>query len=86
VVKAQVLVGGRGKAGGIKFASSVEEVESATKTLLGSEIKGERVGAVLIEPKLDISRELYLLGSRGIGVRGAQWLSQALKGELTLRR
>jgi len=60
VVKAQVLVGGRGKAGGIKFASSVEEVESATKTLLGSEIKGERVGAVLIEPKLDISRELYL--------------------------
>ena len=60
VVKAQVLVGGRGKAGGIKFASSVEEVESATKTLLGSEIKGERVGAILIEPKLDISRELYL--------------------------
>ncbi|HLH45225.1 MAG TPA: ADP-forming succinate--CoA ligase subunit beta [bacterium] len=60
VVKAQVLVGGRGKAGGIKFASSVEEVESAAKTLLGSEIKGERVGAVLIEPKLDISRELYL--------------------------
>ncbi len=60
VVKAQVLVGGRGKAGGIKFASNVEEVESAAKTLLGSEIKGERVGAVLIEPKLDISRELYL--------------------------
>lgn len=60
VVKAQVLVGGRGKAGGIKFASSLAEVEEAARTLLGSEIRGEKVGAVLVERKLNIARELYL--------------------------
>jgi succinyl-CoA synthetase beta subunit len=60
VVKAQVLVGGRGKAGGIKFASSAEEAESVSSGLIGSSIKGEIAKSLLIEPKLDIKQELYL--------------------------
>jgi len=59
VVKSQVLVSGRGKAGGIKFASSLEELESCCKALLHSKIKGEEVGTLLIEERVDIERELY---------------------------
>jgi succinyl-CoA synthetase beta subunit len=60
VVKAQVLVGGRGKAGGIKFATSTQEAESVSSELIGSSIKGEVAKSVLIEPKLNIKQELYL--------------------------
>ena len=60
VIKSQVLVGGRGKAGGIKFASTKEECVQAVRDLLGTEIKGERVEKVLIERKLDIKDELYV--------------------------
>ena len=60
VVKSQVLVGGRGKAGGIKFASSAEECVQAVRDLLGSSIKGERVEKILIENKLDIRNEFYV--------------------------
>ncbi|MFH1638616.1 MAG: ADP-forming succinate--CoA ligase subunit beta [Candidatus Woesearchaeota archaeon] len=58
VVKAQVLVGGRGKAGGIKFASSV--VKETISSILGMSIKGEAVNEVLVEEKLPIEEELYL--------------------------
>ncbi|PSN86718.1 succinate--CoA ligase subunit beta [Candidatus Marsarchaeota G2 archaeon ECH_B_SAG-F08] len=60
VVKAQVLVGGRGKAGGIKFAQSAEELEKVVGEMLSSKIKGESVKKVLIEEKLPIKKELYL--------------------------
>jgi len=60
VVKSQVLVAGRGKAGGIKFASTQEEAYEAAKSLLGSEIKGEKVVKVLMEGKVAKERELYL--------------------------
>jgi len=60
VIKSQVLVGGRGKAGGIKFASSGDECVQAVRDLLGSSIKGERVEKVLIESKLDIKDEFYV--------------------------
>lgn len=58
VVKAQVLVGGRGKAGGIKFASS--DVKEVVNSVLKLEIKGEKVKEVLVEEKLDIEQEIYL--------------------------
>ncbi len=58
-VKAQVLVAGRGKAGGIRFAVSPMEAEAAAKKLLGSEIKGFKVRNVLVEEKIPIKRELY---------------------------
>jgi succinyl-CoA synthetase beta subunit len=60
VVKAQVLVGGRGLAGGVKFASSPEEAVEVASRLLSSEIRGVKVSAVLVEEKICISRELYL--------------------------
>jgi len=58
-VKAQVLVGGRGKAGGILFASSVEEVEKTAQKLLNMQIKGIPVKSVWIEEKIQVKRELY---------------------------
>ena len=59
-VKAQVLVGARGRAGGILFADTPEEAEEAARKLLGSEVRGVRVYEVLVEEKLPIKKELYL--------------------------
>jgi succinyl-CoA synthetase beta subunit len=59
VVKAQVLIGGRGKAGGIKLASSPDEAE-AHATDLGMDIRGHTVAKVWIERASDIAREYYL--------------------------
>ncbi|UCE96193.1 MAG: ADP-forming succinate--CoA ligase subunit beta [Candidatus Bathyarchaeota archaeon] len=58
-VKAQVLVAGRGKAGGILFANSLKEVEKASSKVLNMKIKGLRVGSVLIEEKIRVKKELY---------------------------
>ena len=58
-IKAQVLVAGRGKAGGILFADTPQEAGEVAQKLLGSEIKGLVVEKVLIEKKLPIKRELY---------------------------
>ena len=60
VVKAQVLVGGRGKAGGIKVARTPEEAERIASEILGMDIKGLTVKKVLVEPAADIVKELYL--------------------------
>ena len=62
VLKAQVLVGGRGKAGGIKFAQSREGVGKVIPELLGMDIKGYKVRRLLIEEKADLdnARELYV--------------------------
>ena len=60
MVKAQVLVGGRGKAGGIISATSEKEAEEAAVKLLGAQIRGLLVKQVLIEEKLPIRKELYL--------------------------
>jgi succinyl-CoA synthetase beta subunit len=58
-VKAQVLVAGRGKAGGILFANSAEEAEKAVDKLLNMQIKGIPVTSAWIEEKIQIKRELY---------------------------
>ena len=60
MVKAQVLAGGRGKAGGIISATSEKEAEEAAVKLLGAQISGLPVKQVLIEEKLPIRKELYL--------------------------
>ncbi len=60
VVKAQVLTGGRGKAGGIKVADTPQAAESAARDILGMDIRGHVVGCVLVEPAADIAREIYL--------------------------
>jgi succinyl-CoA synthetase beta subunit len=59
-VKAQVPVGGRGKAGGIKLASSPEEARAAARQIIGMDIKGFKVPLVYCETALDIEREIYL--------------------------
>lgn len=60
VLKSQVLVGGRGKAGGIKFADDLKEAGEKIDELLKMEIKGLRVKLVLVEEKADIQKELYV--------------------------
>jgi len=59
VIKAQVLVAGRGKAGGILFAQSPEEAERAAEKLLNMNIKGISVKSVWIEEKIPVKKELY---------------------------
>lgn len=59
-VKAQVHVGGRGKAGGIKIASSADEAVAKAKEIIGMDIKGLTVHKVLVEECIDIETELYL--------------------------
>src|SRR5712692_10432462 len=59
-VKAQVPVGGRGKAGGIKLASSPDEARAAARQIIGMDIKGFKVPLVYCETALDIEREVYL--------------------------
>jgi succinyl-CoA synthetase beta subunit len=60
VVKAQVLTGGRGKAGGIKLASSPDEAEAHAREILGMDIRGHTVDKVWVERASDIAREYYL--------------------------
>ncbi len=59
-VKAQVPVGGRGKAGGIKLAKSPDEARQAATQIIGMDIKGFKVPLVYCESALDIDREVYL--------------------------
>jgi succinyl-CoA synthetase beta subunit len=58
-IKAQVLVAGRGKAGGIQFAEKLEEVEAVATKVLEMKIKGLKVGSIWIEEKAEVKRELY---------------------------
>ncbi len=60
VIKAQVLVGGRGKAGGVKLAGSADEAETVAGQILGMDIKGFTVRKVLVAAAADIVKEFYL--------------------------
>jgi len=60
VVKAQVLTGGRGKAGGIKLADSPEDARAKAEAILGMDIRGHVVRRLLIERASDIAKEYYL--------------------------
>jgi len=61
-IKSQVLVGGRGKAGGIKFADAEDEARNVISELLGSDLKGHKVKQLLLEQKADLTaaQELYV--------------------------
>ena len=60
VVKAQVLVGGRGKAGGVKLADTPDEAAARAGEILGMQIKGVTVRTVLVAPAARIAKEYYL--------------------------
>ncbi|HTX80167.1 MAG TPA: ADP-forming succinate--CoA ligase subunit beta [Longilinea sp.] len=80
VVKSQVLVGGRGKAGGIRLAKTPEEAEELAAAILAMEINGLPVRKVLVDEAINIDKEIYL----GVSIdRGAQMpvvLASALGG------
>jgi succinyl-CoA synthetase beta subunit len=59
VVKAQVKIGGRGKAGGVKLAENPDEAVARAQDILGMDIKGHTVHRVLIAPTADIAEEYY---------------------------
>src|ERR1700722_2133435 len=59
VVKAQVKVGGRGKAGGVKLANNIEELREHAGNILGLDIKGHIVRRLWIERSSDIEKEYY---------------------------
>src|SRR6266542_11492 len=60
VIKAQVYVGGRGKAGGIQFGDTPEQARASAAKVLGMSIKGLTVEKVLVVSKVDIKEEYYL--------------------------
>ena len=70
VVKAQVLAGGRGKAGGIKFSDNAADAEAAAKKMLGTTFGAVKVAAVYVEERLKIAAEYYLCAmvDRDLGV------------------
>ncbi len=60
VIKSQVLVGGRGKAGGVKVGKDPDEAEALADQILGMDIKGLTVEKVLVDEAADIQNEIYL--------------------------
>ena len=80
VIKAQVLVGGRGKAGGVKLARSAEDAEIVAAAILGMDIKGMTVRKVLVGPAADIVKEFYLAAVLDRAERGILLMGSAEGG------
>ena len=60
MVKSQVKIGGRGKAGGVKFAKTIDDVRTNAEDILGLDIKGHITRQILITPASDIAEEYYV--------------------------
>ena len=80
VIKAQVLVGGRGKAGGVKLAGSADEAETVAGAILGMDIKGYPVRKVLVGPAAEIVKEFYLAAVLDRAERGILLMGSAEGG------
>jgi succinyl-CoA synthetase beta subunit len=80
VIKAQVLVGGRGKAGGVKLAASAAEAEQVAGQILGMDIKGITVRRVLVAPAAEIEHEYYLAAVLDRGARKVLFMGSAEGG------
>lgn len=80
VVKAQVLIGGRGKVGGIKFANTVEEAREAARQILGMTIGPYTVRQVYAQEMLDIGQELYLSITIDRSAREPLFMASAMGG------
>ncbi len=80
VLKAQVLVGGRGKAGGVKLAEKVEDAVQHARAILGMSIKGERVERLLVAEAAEIQREYYLAFIIDRGARALTAIASAAGG------
>ncbi|HWQ47311.1 MAG TPA: ADP-forming succinate--CoA ligase subunit beta [Longilinea sp.] len=80
VVKAQVLVGGRGKAGGIRLAKTAAEAEAIANQILGMEIKGLSVHRLLIDEAVGIVKEIYLAVANDRSIRRPVLIASASGG------
>jgi succinyl-CoA synthetase beta subunit len=80
VIKAQVLVGGRGKAGGVRLASTSDEAAAMASAILGMNIKGSIVRRVLVAPAADIVHEYYLACVLDRGARRVLFMGSAEGG------
>ncbi len=80
VIKAQVLIGGRGKAGGVKLAGSPGEAEQVAGAILGMDIKGMTVRKVLVGPAAEIVKEFYLAAVLDRAERGILLMGSAEGG------
>jgi succinyl-CoA synthetase beta subunit len=80
VIKSQVLVGGRGKAGGIRLAKSPKEAEDVATSILAMELKGLPVRKVLVDEAVAISKEIYLGITNDRGLRRPVIMASAAGG------
>ncbi|HEY0198448.1 MAG TPA: ATP-grasp domain-containing protein [Rhodanobacter sp.] len=80
VVKAQVRAGGRGKAGGVSFAATPQEVADFVRTHAGSAIKGQPIAGFRVEQKVDFIHEVYLSFMVDAAQRGIRVLLSAHGG------
>src|SRR2546426_9113560 len=80
MVKAQVLVGGRGKAGGIRPANTLDEARTVAGEILGMNIGGDTGKQGYLEQRLDIGGGRYLSYTIDRSARGAPLISSALRG------
>lgn len=80
MVKAEVLVGGRGKAGGIRPAGTLEEARRVAGEILGMEIHGYRVKQVYLAERLEIAQELYLSFTIDRSARAPLLMASAMGG------
>jgi succinyl-CoA synthetase beta subunit len=69
-IKAQVKIGGRGRAGGVRVCRTPAEVVAAANAMLAMTIRGQKVAAVLVQQAVDIDREMYLAISLSRAQRG----------------
>ncbi len=79
-VKSQILLGGRGKAGGIKFAKTDQELKDAVKSLLGTKVRNLTVTKVLIEDMLSIKHEYYVSIALNRSARSPTLIASAMGG------
>lgn len=80
VVKAQVFVGGRGKAGGVKLAQTPDEAEAVAQQILGMHIKGLKVEKVLVAEAVSYQKEIYIGAVLDRGTKSVVMISSAEGG------
>jgi succinyl-CoA synthetase beta subunit len=85
MLKAQVLTGGRGFAGAVQAAESLDQVERGTESLLGSSVRGLPVQQVMVAQKVDVTKELYL-GITIDGYRGTPVAIVSFEGGVSVNQ
>jgi len=85
MLKAQVLTGGRGFAGAVQAAESLDQVERGTESLLGSSVRGLPVQQVIVAQKVDVTKELYL-GITVDGYRGTPIAIVSFEGGVSVNQ